>query len=248
MDALFVSVFSVFGFRFSNFEFRVSNFTTEFPFLIKSYSLMSFPAKKSGMSRVKLNILGLSTGQTSGSYTLILGEENSNRKLPIVIGSFEAQAIAVEIEKIVPFRPMTHDLFLNFCNSFDISIHEIVIYSLNEGVFHAKMICEHMGEIKEIDARTSDSIALAVRFKCPIYTYEDIMDAAGIVFNDDINDPLQENLQEKESKATAQQKEEKSGYTRMTLDQLNQLLENALALEDYGTAARIRDEIQRRKK
>jgi bifunctional DNase/RNase len=192
--------------------------------------------------------VGLSTGQISGSYTLILGEENSNRKLPIVIGSFEAQAIAVEIEKIVPFRPMTHDLFLNFCQSFDITIHEIVIYSLNEGVFHAKMICEHMGEIKEIDARTSDSIALAVRFKCPIYTYEDIMDAAGIVFNEDMNDLLPDDLQEKEVKPGKEFKEDKSGYTRMTLDQLNQLLENALTSEDYGTAARIRDEIKRRQK
>jgi bifunctional DNase/RNase len=200
------------------------------------------------MSRVKLNIVGLSTGQISGSYTLILGEENSNRKLPIVIGSFEAQAIAVEIEKIVPFRPMTHDLFLNFCQSFDITIHEIVIYSLNEGVFHAKMICEHMGEIKEIDARTSDSIALAVRFKCPIYTYEDIMDAAGIVFNEDMNELLPDDIQEKEVKLARENKEDKSGYTRMTLDQLNQLLENALTSEDYGTAARIRDEIKRRQK
>lgn len=200
------------------------------------------------MIRVKLNIVGLSTGQISGSYTLILGDENSNRKLPIVIGSFEAQAIAVEIEKIVPFRPMTHDLFLNFSQSFDITIHEIVIYSLNEGVFHAKMICEHMGEIKEIDARTSDSIALAVRFKCPIYTYEDIMDAAGIVFNEDMNDLLPDDIQKKEVKPGKAVKEDKSGYTRMTLDQLNQLLENALTSEDYGTAARIRDEIKRRQK
>ena len=226
----------------------ISNFNTDFPFLIPSYYFISFPAKKIWMSRVKLNIVGLSTGQISGSYTLILGEENSNRKLPIVIGSFEAQAIAVEIEKIVPFRPMTHDLFLNFCQSFDITIHEIVIYSLNEGVFHAKMICEHMGEIKEIDARTSDSIALAVRFKCPIYTYEDIMDAAGIVFNEDLNDLLPDDLQEKEVKLGKAFKEDKSGYTRMTLDQLNQLLENALTSEDYGTAARIRDEIKRRQK
>lgn len=200
------------------------------------------------MSRVKLSILGLSTGQTSGSYTLILGEENSNRKLPVVIGSFEAQAIAVEIEKIIPFRPMTHDLFLNFCNSFDITIHEVVIYSLNEGVFHAKLVCEHQGEIKEIDARTSDSIALAVRFKCPIYTYEDIMDAAGIVFNDESGYTGSEQYEETKNKSKSTANEEKIGYTRMTLEQLNQLLDNALALEDYASAARIRDEIQRRKK
>ncbi|MDZ4669038.1 MAG: bifunctional nuclease family protein [bacterium] len=199
------------------------------------------------MSRIKLNIVGLSTGQTSGSYTLILGEENSNRKLPIVIGSFEAQAIAIEIEKIVPFRPMTHDLFLNFCKSFEIQIHEIVIYSLNEGVFHAKMICEHNGEIREIDARTSDSIALAVRFKCPIYTYEDIMAAASVEFKEDINEVLEDKDKPKQ-KVAAQPKEEGSSYTKLTIDQLNQQLENALNVEDYATAARIRDELQRRNK
>jgi bifunctional DNase/RNase len=197
------------------------------------------------MSRVKLHIIGLSTGQTSGSYTLILGEENSNRKLPVVIGSFEAQAIAIEIEKIVPFRPMTHDLFLNFCKSFEIQIHEVVIYSLNEGVFHAKMICEHNGEIKEIDARTSDSIALAVRFKCPIYTYEDIMNAASVEFNDDPNDPLQEAATPvKKAKSTEPERE----YTKMTLEQLHTMLDTAINVEDYATAARIRDEIQRREK
>ncbi|OYU94910.1 MAG: hypothetical protein CFE21_14625 [Bacteroidetes bacterium B1(2017)] len=198
------------------------------------------------MSRVKLHIVGLSTGQTSGSYTLILGEENSSRKLPIVIGSFEAQAIAIEIEKIVPFRPMTHDLFLNFSKSFDIQIHEVVIYSLNEGVFHAKMICEHNGEIREIDARTSDSIALAVRFKCPIYTYEDIMDAAGVVFNEDLNEALEETA--KPTPAAPKAKEEGKEYTRMTLEQLQSMLSNALGVEDYVTAAKIRDEIQRREK
>ncbi|MDP1726835.1 MAG: bifunctional nuclease family protein [Bacteroidota bacterium] len=196
------------------------------------------------MSRVKLHIVGLSTGQTSGSYTLILGEENSNRKLPVVIGSFEAQAIAIEIEKIVPFRPMTHDLFLNFCKSFDIVMHEVVIYSLNEGVFHAKMICEQNGEIREIDARTSDSIALAVRFKCPIYTYQDIMDAAGVIFNEDLHEAeTSESVENKKTESTAGPTE----YTKLTLEQLHALLDNAIKIEDYTNAARIRDEIQRRK-
>lgn len=199
------------------------------------------------MSRVKLHIVGLSTGQTSGSYTLILGEENSNRKLPVVIGSFEAQAIAIEIEKIVPFRPMTHDLFVNFCKSFEIQIHEVVIYSLNEGVFHAKMICEHNGEIREIDARTSDSIALAVRFKCPIYTYEDIMDAAAVVFNDDATGP-QITDDTPVAKPKSQSKEESKEFTKMTLEQLETMLEKAISVEDYSTAARLRDEIQRRNK
>lgn len=196
------------------------------------------------MSRVKLHIVGLSTGQTSGSYTLILGEENSNRKLPVVIGSFEAQAIAIEIEKIVPFRPMTHDLFLNFCKSFDIVMHEVVIYSLNEGVFHAKMICEQNGEIREIDARTSDSIALAVRFKCPIYTYQDIMDAAGVIFNEDLHEaePAESVKKEKPESSVGP-----AEYTKLTLEQLHALLDNAIKIEDYTNAARIRDEIQRRK-
>ncbi len=196
------------------------------------------------MSRVKLHIVGLSTGQTSGSYTLILGEENSNRKLPVVIGSFEAQAIAIEIEKIVPFRPMTHDLFINFCKAFDIVMHEVVIYSLNEGVFHAKMICEQNGEIREIDARTSDSIALAVRFKCPIYTYQDIMDAAGVVFNEDLNEAEPaESVEPPKAESTTGPAE----YTKLTLEQLHTLLDNAIKIEDYSNAARIRDEIQRRK-
>lgn len=197
------------------------------------------------MKRVKLSIAGLSTGQTSGSYTLILAEENSRRKLPVVIGSFEAQAIAIEIEKIVPFRPMTHDLFVNFFNLFDITMHEVVIYSLNEGVFHAKMICEFQGEVKELDARTSDSIALAVRFKCPIYTYEDIMDAASIEFNDDLHEAAEAGVPKTEKKAEPTPTRE---YTKMTLEQLHTMLEKSISVEDYTTAAKIRDEIQRREK
>ncbi len=195
------------------------------------------------MSRIKLHIVGLSTGQTSGSYTLILGEESGNRKLPIVIGSFEAQAIAIEIEKIVPFRPMTHDLFINFCKSYDIVIHEVVIYSLNEGVFHAKMICEQQGEIREIDARTSDSIALAVRFKCPIYTYEDIMISAGVLFNEDLTEakPAAPEKSKTENPVSATE------FSKLTLEQLHVLLDNAIKIEDYSNAARIRDEIRLRK-
>lgn len=206
--------------------------------------LTSFPIYR-GMSRVKLHIVGLSTGQTAGSYTLILGEEHSNRKLPVVIGSFEAQAIAIEIEKIVPFRPMTHDLFVNFCKSFEIQIHEVVIYNLNEGVFHAKLICEHEGEIREIDARTSDSIALAVRFRCPIYTYEDIMNNAGVIFNEEMT--TEEDLPIPAEPAVQKPAEESAPLTRLTLEQLQVKLDKALSVEDYVTAARIRDEIQRRK-
>jgi bifunctional DNase/RNase len=191
------------------------------------------------MSRIRLNIVGLSSGQSNGSYTLILGEDNGRRKLPIIIGSFEAQAIAIEIEKIVPFRPMTHDLFVSFCKSFNITIVEIEIYNLIDGVFHAKLVCEKDGDTIEIDARTSDSIALAVRFKCPIYTFEDIMETAGVVFNEDIEEELEA---EKPAKPAG------VDYTAQTLDKLHLLLEEALKNEDYGKAALIRDEIQKRKK
>lgn len=197
------------------------------------------------MSRIKLNVLGLSPGTSSGSYTLILGESNGTRRLPIVIGSSEAQAIAIEIEKIVPFRPMTHDLFLSFCKQFEIQIIEIIIYNLHEGVFHAKLICEQHGEMRELDARTSDSIALAVRFKCPIYTYEDIMEQAGIEVNDESpNMPdLDDNDDDDEPIVDV-----KKNITSMSIEELNKQLEDALKVEDYALAARIRDEINNKKK
>jgi uncharacterized protein len=190
------------------------------------------------MSRIRLNIFGLSSGQSNGSYTLILSEENGKRKLPIIIGGFEAQAIAIEIEKIVPFRPMTHDLFISFCKIFNINVTEIEIYNLIEGVFHAKLACEKDGEIYEIDARTSDAIALGVRFKCPIFTFEDIMETAGVIFNDDID--VEEELEPPKPKGV--------DYSAQTLDKLNLLLEEALKNEDYIKAAIIRDEIKKRKK
>jgi bifunctional DNase/RNase len=193
------------------------------------------------MSRIKLNIIGLSSGQSNGSYTLILGEEKGRRKLPIIIGSFEAQAIAIEIEKIVPFRPMTHDLFVAFCKTFNIQIVEIEIYNLIDGVFHAKLICEVDGETREIDARTSDSIALAVRFKCPIYTFEDIMESAGVVFNDEMDEVISEPEQQSvPGKAT-------NDLAAKSSEQLEKLLEDAENNEDYEKAAAIRDELKKRK-
>ena len=189
------------------------------------------------MSLVKLNILGLRSGQSSGSYTLILGEENGKRKLPIVIGSFEAQAIAIEIEKIIPFRPMTHDLFVNFAQTFNIDITEVQIYDLVEGVFHAKLICEREGDAYEIDARTSDSIALAVRFKCPIYTNEAIMQEAGVTFEED------EVFDQQQATPTTTQGE----YSTLSTDELEAKLDEAIREEDYTRAARLRDEINKRK-
>ena len=194
------------------------------------------------MDKIKLNVLGLSSGHKSGSYTLILGDINSNIRLPIVIGSFEAQAIAIEIEKIVPFRPMTHDLFLNFFKEFNIELIEVQIYSLNEGVFHAKLICEQLGIVKEMEARASDSIALAVRFKCPIYTFEDIMEEAGIIVDASDEESLNEEIPEQNTRANSP-----NDLSKASIENLHILLNDALLIEDYVLAAKIRDEIDLRK-
>jgi len=194
------------------------------------------------MSKVRLNIVGLSSGQSNGSYTLILGEERGRRKLPIIIGSFEAQAIAIEIEKIVPFRPMTHDLFVNFARTFGVNIIEVEIYNLVDGVFHAKLICEVGGDIREIDARTSDSIALAVRFKCPIFTHEHIMAEAAMIFTEDMTE---DDMMETEEAFSAEKKG--SEISRMSTEELEQKLNEALQIEDYQRAAMLRDELNKRK-
>lgn len=194
------------------------------------------------MSKVRLNIVGLSSGQSNGSYTLILGEEHGRRKLPIIIGSFEAQAIAIEIEKIVPFRPMTHDLFMNFARTFGVNITEVEIYNLVDGVFHAKLICEVDGDIREIDARTSDSIALAVRFKCPIYTHEHIMAEAAMIFTEDMTED--DMMEPDDVKA---QTSGSSEIAKMSKEDLEQKLMEALQVEDYQRAAILRDELNKRK-
>lgn len=191
------------------------------------------------MERIRLNIIGLSSGQSNGSYTLILEEEHGKRKLPVVIGSFEAQAIAIEIEKIVPFRPMTHDLFVAFAQTFGIKVQEIEIYNLIDGVFHAKLVCELDGAPYEIDARTSDSIALAVRFKCPIYTTEQIMDEAGVIFEDEPARSVSH---------TEQIEKPENDYSLMSVEELQNRLNEAIGIEDYGKAAMIRDELNKRKK
>ena len=133
------------------------------------------------MKKIKLEIIGLSFSQTqSGAYALVLGEEIGKRRLPIIIGGFEAQAIAVELENMKPNRPLTHDLFKNFAESFSIDVKEVIVYNLKEGIFYAKLVCTDGNKTYEIDARTSDAIAMAVRFNCPIYTYEFILSQAGI--------------------------------------------------------------------
>src|SRR3954468_5162664 len=142
------------------------------------------------MKKLKLEIIGLSYSQTqSGAYALVLGEEKGKRRLPIIIGAFEAQAIAIELENMTPSRPLTHDLFKSFASSFDIEIEEVIVFNLVEGVFYAKLVCNDGEKKVEIDARTSDAIAIAVRFNCPIYTYEFILSSAGILLDE--NAPME---------------------------------------------------------
>ena len=195
------------------------------------------------MEKIKLEIAGLSYSQTqSGAYALVLSESNGKRRLPIIIGGFEAQAIAIELEKMTPSRPLTHDLFKNFAEEFKINIVEVVIYNLVEGIFFAKLICEQDGKEIEIDSRTSDAIALAVRFECNIYTYEFVLSSAGIILDD-------EELDEGEGVEEEIKVEEitNSPVERMTLTELNQQLKEAIENEDYEAASNIRDEINRRK-
>ena len=197
------------------------------------------------MKKIKLDIVGLSYSQTqSGAYALVLGEVSGRRRLPIIIGAFEAQAIAIEIEKMTPSRPLTHDLFKSFGQAYHINVQEIVIYNLVDGIFYAKLICSDGKKAVEIDARTSDAIAIAVRFDCPIFTYEFILSTAGIVIEG--NDFVYlENINEtQEDKATSNSA---GGFTTISTDELKTKLQEALAEESYEKAAKIRDELNRRK-
>lgn len=197
------------------------------------------------MKKIKLDIVGLSYSQTqSGAYALVLGEVNGRRRLPIIIGSFEAQAIAIEIEKMTPSRPLTHDLFKSFAQAYHINIQEIIIYNLVDGIFYAKLICSDGKKVIEIDARTSDAIAMAVRFECPIYTYEFILSSAGIVIEG--NDFVYlENINESgEDKPGSSQG---NNYASLSNDELKTKLSEALAEESYEKAAKIRDELNKRR-
>jgi bifunctional DNase/RNase len=192
------------------------------------------------VQKIQLEILGLSSSQSqTGSFALVLGEESGNRRLPIIIGMFEAQAIAIEIEKIVPNRPMTHDLFRSFADGFDVRVEEILISDLKEGVFFSKIICSDGLKRIEIDSRPSDAIAIGLRFGVKIYTYENILSEAGIVLSD-----FEEETPEQE-----QEEEElpiKDGVKSFTIEELNKMLNDALGEEDYEKAAKIRDEINQR--
>jgi uncharacterized protein len=208
------------------------------------------------MSLVRLNIKGISYSQTqNGAYALILNEVGGERKLPIVIGAFEAQSIAIALEKeIKPPRPLTHDLFKNFSDRFGIVVKQVIIHKLVDGVFYSSLICESDGIEEIIDARTSDAIALALRFNAPIFTYKNILDKAGIYLKADEKQREQDKdeeegiIEEELLKEEIQlQSDDSSDYKKMSLDELNELLTQAVNQEDYEKAARLRDEISKRK-
>lgn len=194
------------------------------------------------MNKIQLDIIGLSYSQTqSGAYVLLLSEKNGERKLPVIIGAYEAQAIAIELEGMIPNRPLTHDLFKSVTDSFMIQLNEVLIDELNEGIFHAKLLFEQNGQVIRIDARTSDAIAIAVRFKCPIYALDKIMDSAGILMGEE--ETTQSETSPKISEAS---QDSESGITSLATEQLQQMLEKAIEEEDYELASKIRDEINRR--
>ncbi|QRM89161.1 hypothetical protein FG167_07910 [Lacinutrix sp. WUR7] len=204
------------------------------------------------MSLVKLNIKGISYSQTqNGAYALILNEVDGDRKLPIVIGAFEAQSIAIALEKeIRPPRPLTHDLFKNFADRFDIVVKQVIIHKLVDGVFYSSLICERDKIEEIIDARTSDAIALALRFQAPIFTYKNILDKAGIYLK--VNPEKEdENLGDDillDALVTEELETESPNNTfaSKTIEELHNMLEEAVANEDYEKAAHIRDEISKR--
>lgn len=192
------------------------------------------------MKKVKLEIAGLSYSQTqSGAYALVLAESGGKRRLPIIIGGFEAQAIAIELEKMVPTRPLTHDLFKTFALTFNIQVKEIIIYNLVEGIFFSKIVCEQNGEIYEIDARTSDAIAIGVRFNAPVFTLENILASAGILLDEDSLDTIGDDPVESEVKPS-------SAYQDLSMEELENKLNEAIANEEYELASKIRDEINKR--
>lgn len=193
-------------------------------------------------TKIELQIADIApSGSTSGAYAMVLAEVEGSRRLPIVIGGAEAQAIAIELEKMTPSRPLTHDLFRSLAHSFAIDIEEVLIYNLVEGIFFAKLIANLGGRTAEIDARTSDAVAIAVRFNCPIYCYEFILDAAG-VNSEDVADEL--SLEEPD--IDMEELSEVTDTSSMNIEELQRQLENAINQEDYEKASQLRDEINKR--
>jgi len=192
------------------------------------------------MNKVSLNVLGISYSQTqSGAYALVLGEEEGNRRIPIIIGGFEAQAIAIQLEGLNPPRPLTHDLFHSFAIEYGIFVDSVFIFRLEEGIFYSKLICTNGGKRVELDARTSDAIALALRFQCPIYTTTDIIDRAGIIFSNEPQPP---------PSLFREQNKKKDDLQFMDIAELEIMLNEVILSENYEQASKIRDEIKRRKR
>ncbi|MEJ8802748.1 bifunctional nuclease family protein [Pontibacter sp. H249] len=198
------------------------------------------------MKKIQLEILGLSSSQSqTGSFALVLGERDGNRRLPIIIGMFEAQSIAIQIEKINPNRPLTHDLFKSFAEELDVRVTEILISDLKEGVFYSKIMCTNGSREFELDARPSDAIAIGLRFGVPIYTVESVLSEAGIILSD-----LEEEEEESEEMAVKSSSTPtsttKESLSQTSVDDLNKMLTDALEKEDYERAAKIRDELNKR--
>ena len=194
------------------------------------------------MKKIELEIVALSHSITqTQSYAVVLGEINGLRRLPIVIGGFEAQAIAVALERMSPSRPLTHDLMKNFMTAFNVDMHEIVINDLQEGIFYSKLVCSSENDTVEIDSRTSDALALAVRFGCPIYTYDNILDQAGVMMDEELNPKI-----DMPANIPSGSLAKNDSLRTMSLEELNILLTEVLESEDYIRAIAIRDEIKSR--
>lgn len=197
------------------------------------------------MKKIELEIVALSHSITqTHSYAVVLGELNGLRRLPIVIGGFEAQAIAVALEKMHPSRPLTHDLMKNFMSAFNIELQEIIICDLQEGIFYSKLVCVSEHDTVEIDSRTSDALALAVRFGCPVYTYEHILESAGILMDDS---STKKKKGVTATTTTTNESASRDDLKALSVDELNTLLNEVLEQEDYLRAIAIRDEINSRK-
>lgn len=195
------------------------------------------------MKKIELDIVALSHSVThSHNYAVVLGEQGGARRLPIVIGGFEAQAIAVAMERMTPSRPLTHDLFKNTMDTLKVELQEVIINNLLDGIFYARLICLKDGEVIEVDSRTSDALAMAVRFNCPIYTYEFILDAAGVI----LEDSEEEEVKSSKKRPKRRGKQKPVALSQYPVEDLEKMLTDVLDREDYLKAAEIRDEIKRR--
>lgn len=202
------------------------------------------------MKKIELQIIALSDSNTSAnSYALILGEKGGGRKLPIIIGGFEAQAIAIELENMKPARPLTHDLFRNFAGEFEIEIEEVVIADLREGIFYSRLHCRQGNEVRQIDARTSDALALAVRFGCPVYTFAHVLDSGGVILDSDKIQDLtgtHSDLEKSDEVLSKKTEYKPSPYRKLGFAELQERLQQAVEGENYEEAALIRDELKKR--